>query len=1028
MELANRTRRLGHRHRFIPRLEQLEDRTLPSSSAVTTFAGNAQHTADYQPAAQSLNSIHWQTPVDLQPQYSGSDLLIHYGSPLITANNTVLVPVKTGATGGFEINAFNGATGAPMYTLTTDYILPSHDWVPSYSPCLATTSTGTLLYYAGAGGTVYYITNPDSSSPGTPTQVCFYTAMANYQANASAYNSSIFINTPIISDSSGNIYFGFRVQGTAPAPLNTTESGFARIAPDGTATYVLTGTAANNSAMAWDAMNSAPALSNDGSTLYVVVKSADSWSTNGYLLGLNSTTLATEYQVALTDPVSGLGAGILDDGTASPLVGPDGNVFIGVMGNPYNGSRGYLLQFNSTLTQELTPGAFGWDSTAAIVPSSMVPSYTGTSSYLIFTKYNNYSSTEVGSTGGSGVNQVAILDPNATEADPHNDGSSSLQVMQQVMTVNGPTPDPANTSAATPNATREWCINTAAVDPATGMIYFPSEDGNLYGWSLQTDQLTQSINLAPGIGQAYVPTVIGPDGTVYAISNATLFAVGNAPGESMTISSSAGDSRGTVTGQALTFTAQVTNTGSSGSVPTGTITFEDTTGSTTTVLGTATLDNTGKATLTTSNLPAGNRFITAVYSGDGSFGSDQATLVQVVHGSGTTTVLTVTPNPSSYGQAVTLAATVTPTVSGLGTPTGMVTFTEGTTVLGEVPLSSSGQASFTTSALSPGSHTITATYQSDPIFAMSSGDNSASPLVVQEATTTTVGTSLTSSVFGQNVTITATVAAQDAGAGTPLGTVTFTEGSTVLASGVAVDATGKASFTTSGLSIGSHTITATFTGAPGWLSSTGNNSSAPVVVSQDGTTTVLTASPTSAVTGQTVTLTATVTANSPGSGTPGDTVTFKDGSTVLGTATLNSSGQATLTTSALAVGSHTLTASYGGDTNFTSSSGSAPATVSAASTTTTLTSSANPSVKNHAVTFTALVSAVAPGTGTPTGTVTFMDGTTVLATVTLNSSGKATFTTSSLKVGTHPIKVIYNGSTKYLTSTSVILSQVVKNH
>src|SRR5436309_3245234 len=75
-------------------LELLEERALPSTSAVTTFGGNAQHTGVFQPAAQDLSVIRWQTPVDLMPQYSGSDLLIHYGAPLITSANTVIVPVK----------------------------------------------------------------------------------------------------------------------------------------------------------------------------------------------------------------------------------------------------------------------------------------------------------------------------------------------------------------------------------------------------------------------------------------------------------------------------------------------------------------------------------------------------------------------------------------------------------------------------------------------------------------------------------------------------------------------------------------------------------------------------------------------------------------------------------------------------------------------------------------------------------------------------------------------------------------------
>jgi hypothetical protein len=100
--------------------------------------------------------------------------------------------------------------------------------------------------------------------------------------------------------------------------------------------------------------------------------------------------------------------------------------------------------------------------------------------------------------------------------------------------------------------------------------------------------------------------------------------------------------------------------------------------------------------------------------------------------------------------------------------------------------------------------------------------------------------------------------------------------------------------------------------------------------------------------------------------------------------------------------------------------------VNQASSSTVLVSSVNPSVYGQAVTFTATVSAVSPGSGTPTGTVTLYDGTTKLGTATL-SAGAAGFTTSTLSVGTHPIKAVYGGDTNFKTSTSAILSQVVQS-
>lgn len=104
-----------------------------------------------------------------------------------------------------------------------------------------------------------------------------------------------------------------------------------------------------------DSHNAAPALSNDGSTLYVLVKSP-STDYYAYLLGLDSTTLATKSKVFLSDPRPGFGnAGILDDGTASPMVAPDNTVFVGVFAATYDGSRGFMLHFSADLTQEYLP-------------------------------------------------------------------------------------------------------------------------------------------------------------------------------------------------------------------------------------------------------------------------------------------------------------------------------------------------------------------------------------------------------------------------------------------------------------------------------------------------------------------------------------------------------------------------------------------------------------------------------------------------------------------------------------------------
>jgi|GEM_PF-6371304 len=330
---------------------------------------------------------------------------------------------------------------------------------------------------------------------------------------------------------------------------------------------------------------------------------------------------------------------------------------------------------------------------------------------------------------GDGVNRIALLDPNAMEVEPHA-SSNGMLVMREVLTVAGPTPDDANSTI--PDAVREWCINTAAVNPATGSIFTPSEDGRIYRWNLATNSLSEAVPLTQGIGEPYVPTVIGPDGVVYTLNGGTLFAIGGLEGVRIALSSSNPDVRGVVAGQSLTFTAAVANSVVPGNTPTGTVTFQDTVyhvdgsgvlGSTTTVLAAnVPLDGSGHAAVITATLGPGNHFVHAAYSGDANFNSGGAGLVQKIHDRASSTTLGSSLNPSNQGEAVVLTATVTAVPPATQIPSGMATFREGATVLAQVPLNGSGAASFSTAALGVGSHTITADFSSDTHFAASNGD------------------------------------------------------------------------------------------------------------------------------------------------------------------------------------------------------------------------------------------------------------------------------------------------------------------
>jgi hypothetical protein len=342
-------------------------------------------------------------------------------------------------------------------------------------------------------------------------------------------------------------------------------------------------------------------------------------------------------------------------------------------------------------------------------------------------------------------------------------------------------------------------------------------------------------------------------------------------------------------GQAVTFTATVT--GSAGT-PTGTVTFKD---GATVLANNVALTAGGVATLTTSALVGGVHNLTATYNGDNSNAPSTGLWTQNVT-TNSTTVVASSLNPSTVGQAVTFTATVTGTG---GTPSGTVTFKNGATTLGTITLVS-GKAAVTTSALPAGQQTITATYSGDNSFGSSQGTFVQN---VQSNSTTALTTSGTPSALNSPVTFTATVTGPGV---TPTGTVLFKDGSATLAAAVTLSPGGVATFTTSALTSGSHTITAVYSGDTNYVTS-----SATVVQNvQSATTTTLTSSLNPSQFGQAVTFTATVTGNPP----PTGTVTFKDGATTLGApVTLTAGGTAALTISTLSIGSHPITVTYNGN-------------------------------------------------------------------------------------------------------------------
>lgn len=467
-------------------------------------------------------------------------------------------------------------------------------------------------------------------------------------------------------------------------------------------------------------------------------------------------------------------------------------------------------------------------------------------------------------------------------------------------------------------------------------------------------------------------------------------------------------------GQPVTLTATVSVVAPGAGTPTGTVQFKDggaAIGGPVAVVG-------GRASVTLGTLSRASHVITAVYSGDVNLlTSTSPGFTQTVDKAATAVVAGSTPNGSVFGQSVTLSATVSVTPPGAGSPTGTVQFkANGAPVGGTVTLVA-GAASLNTTGLAAGAYTLTAEYSGDASFAASVSPGLAH-VVGRAATSTLVGSSQNPSVVGRNVTFTATVTAVAPGAGTPAGLVQFRDGGAPLGAPVALTAAGTASVSTTALSAGGHTVTAEYAGDGSFAPSVSGGLSQ--FVSNSATTTAVVADVNPSVTGQVVTFTATVSPVPPSVGAPTGTVQFSIDGAPFGAPVALVGATAAMSTGTLAVGGHSITATYNGDANFNPSTSPALSqAVNPAATTAGVTASVNPSPYGSGVTFTATVTPVAPGAGTPTGTVQFKaDGVALGAPVALSGGSADTAAAPlALVVGVHTITAEYGGDASFLAST-----------
>jgi uncharacterized protein (TIGR03437 family) len=533
----------------------------------------------------------------------------------------------------------------------------------------------------------------------------------------------------------------------------------------------------------------------------------------------------------------------------------------------------------------------------------------------------------------------------------------------------------------------------------------------------------------------------------------------------------------------VTFSVTVSPAVAGGAVPTGTVAA--------TVLGSdtlasATLDATGHATLTVpqttsaTSLPwglaTGTNAITVTYGGDSNYVQAQTAFNEIVNKANTATFISA-PN-ALFGAAPGVVGVVsiqeTPVtknfaIPGSGNPitnpTGNVAFYNGTTLLGTVTLSPA-ELFQSTATLATSVAPTSVVYSGDINYNSSTWTSTTPP--AGAAVVITLASSANPVIYGAALTIAATVSPAAAGGPTPTGTLTFFDGSQNLGWIASLDSTGRGTMpipeplatplvcaptcptdvSAMVLSAGSHTITVSYSGDANYRAATSSALSPPVSLVQQITKapTATAISGTCSVVGvaSQCVVAASVADGQPPSGGPyhfmtmgasgmvdGDpsgAVQFFNGSTSLGTATLSPNAAANVTsTASLNATSAGTSAIYSGDANFQSSTYS-PA--SKGTVNLVLTSSPNPSTTGQSVTLTATFGVVIAGFTVvlPTGTVAFLDGTTLLGLATVSgttASLTTTLTTAFSTAGPHLLTASYSGDANYLATSSASYGQIV---
>lgn len=545
---------------------------------------NPQHTGEVSWSGQNLNQILEDVVYDpfvpAEMAENGGDLLVHYQVPIVDGND-VYMEFKSGNfthTETWETQdwqekklSWQGGNLVTVWTHTSDWkpvpfasrvSFNGPFWEPVYHAVLANGS----IYTPEAGGTVAKLNTTNGA------------VTATINPFGTTKDTTIFVSGPLSADKNGNIYYNaIKLSSGRPWDDDVVDSWLVKIASNGNASKVRYATLTPNapagtdpcqvafstSTLPWppspDAVppttacgsqrpgiNVAPAIAPNG-TIYVVSRGHFVTRYN-FLIAVNS-NLTLRWNASLRDrlndgcgvllPIGGPGGcrvgahlgvdpevnssgpgRVLDDGSSSPTVAPDGSVIFGTY-TRYNWAQGHLMKFSST-GQFQGAYEFGWDITPGI--------YSHDGTYSIVTKDNHYG--EV----GSYCNNEAICPSDRTATHPNYPEEYFITQLNSAMGVEWRFKN-TNTLSCTRDANGnvtcvndhpngfEWCVNAMVTD-SNGVVYANSEDGHLFAIN-QGGTLKQNIFQQLAVGAAYTPASVARDGKVYSQNAGHLFVVGN---------------------------------------------------------------------------------------------------------------------------------------------------------------------------------------------------------------------------------------------------------------------------------------------------------------------------------------------------------------------------------------------------------------------------------------------------------------------------------------------------------------------